>query len=174
MREPAPNSGPLLDRPILLRQVAEVTLSTADAGSISRVNGKPSLNIDVVKDPDANTVDVTSGVVAALDEIQGLPPDVAIMELSNDGPEVEKQLSNLLREGLLGFLFAILAVFVFLINTRPSPLRGIILTLRPTTIIGISIPLSVLTGVLVMGLSGLSLNFMSLAGLAIAIGRGGG
>ena len=166
-----PNSGPLLDRPILLRQVAEVTLSTADAGSISRVNGKPSLNIDVVKDPDANTVDVTSGVVAALDEIQGLPPDVAIMELSNDGPEVEKQLSNLLREGLLGFLFAILAVFVFLINTRPTPLRGIILTLRPTSIIGISIPLSILTGVLVMGLSGLSLNFMSLAGLAIAIGR---
>ena len=164
-------AGPLLDRPVRLRDVAQVTLGTAEANSISRANGKPSLNVTVVKDPDANTVDVTSGVIAALAEIEGLPPDIEILELSNDGPEVEKQLSNLLREGLLGFLFAIIAVFVFLINTRPSPVRGILLTLRPTAIIGISIPLSILTGVLVMGLWGLSLNFMSLAGLAIAIGR---
>ena len=159
------------ERAVLLRDVAEVELSTAEATSISRTTGKPSLNIIVIKEPDANTVNVTVGVLEVLDGIEGLPPDIEILTLQNDGPEVEKQLSGLLREGMLGFFFAISAVFVFLINTRPTLLRGMALTLRPTAIIGISIPLSILTGVMVMGAAGLSLNFMSLAGLAIAVGR---
>ena len=162
---------PQLDRPVRLRDVAEVSLSTEESTTISRSNGKPSLNIEVIKDPNANTVDVTSAIMSSLEDLEGLPPGVEILEIFNDGPEVEKQLTNLLREGLLGFLFAILAVFLFLLNTRPSLWRGGMLTLRPTAIIGISIPLSVLTGILIMGLSGLSLNFMSLAGLAIAVGR---
>ena len=158
-------------RPIRLSDVAEVELGTDEATSISRTNSKPSLSVLVIKDPDANTVEVTKGVLAELDTLEGLPEDVEVLVLSNDGPEVERQLSNLLKEGMLGFLFAISAVFIFLLNTRPGLLRGMALTLRPTLIIGISIPLSVLTGVMVMGLAGLSLNFMSLAGLAIAVGR---
>jgi HAE1 family hydrophobic/amphiphilic exporter-1 len=159
------------DRPVRLRDVATVEFGSADSNRISRTNGKPSLSLVVLKDPDANTVDVTSASLEALDAIEGLPEDIEILILQNDGPEVEEQLSGLLREGLLGFLFAISAVFIFLINTRPTLLRGMAITLRPTTIIGVSIPLSILTGVLIMGASGLSLNFMSLSGLAIAIGR---
>ena len=158
-------------RPVLLGDVATVELSTAKAASLSRTNGQPSLNLAVIKEPDANTVNVTKQVLAVLEGIEELPEDVEILVLQNDGPEVERQLSNLLREGLLGFFFAISAVFVFLINTRPTLLRGMGITLRPTAIIGVSIPLSIMTGVLVMGLSGLSLNMMSLAGLAIAVGR---
>ena len=159
------------DRPVRLRDVATVEFGAAKSNSISRTNGKPSLSLVVLKDPDANTVDVTSASLEALDAIEGLPPDIEIIILQNDGPEVEDQLSSLLREGLLGFLFAISVVFVLLINTRPPLLRGLAITLRPTGIIGVSIPLSILTGVLIMGAAGLSLNFMSLAGLAIAIGR---
>lgn len=159
------------DRPVQLSDVAEVEFGAADSKNISRTNGKPSLSLVVLKDPDANTVDVTSLSLAALDKIEGLPDDIEILILLNDGPEVEEQLSGLLREGFLGFLFAMSAVFIFLINTRPTLLRGMGITLRPTAIIGVSIPLSVLTGVLIMGASGLSLNFMSLSGLAIAVGR---
>jgi HAE1 family hydrophobic/amphiphilic exporter-1 len=159
------------ERPILLREVADVELSTDEADSISRTNGRPSLNIVILKEPDSNTVDVTSQTIAALDAIEGLPQDIEIVVLQNDGPEVEEQLSTLLQEGLLGFLFAVSVVFIFLINTRPTLLRGLAITLRPTAIIGMSIPLSIMTGILIMGLAGLSLNFMSLAGLAIAIGR---
>ena len=158
-------------RVIRLRDVAVVELSTADASSISRTNGGPSLTISVIKEPDANTVTVTNRILQVLDDNSDFPTDVEVFVLQNDGPEVERQLSNLLREGLLGFLFAMAAVFVFLINTKPTLIRGMRITLRPTAIIGISIPLSVLTGVLIMGLSDLSLNFMSLAGLAIAVGR---
>ena len=158
-------------RPVLLSDVAEVELSTSAGGNISRTNGKPSLSITVVKDPDANTVDATRGIQAVMASLEGLPPDVELLELTNDGPEVERSLSNLLREGTLGFLFAITAVFLFLINLRPSILRGLAFTLRPTIIIGISIPLSVLSGILLMYAASMSLNFMSLAGLAIAVGR---
>lgn len=170
----SPVSGPANlrgERPILLRDVAQVEIGTAEASTISRTNGRPSLNVVVLKEPDANTVDVTRQILASLEQIEGLPPDIEILTLQNDGPEVEKQLSTLLQEGLLGFLFAITVVFIFLINTRPTLLKGLALTLRPTLIIGISIPLSIMTGIIIMGLADLSLNFMSLAGLAIAIGR---
>ena len=159
------------NRQVLLGDVATVDLSTSKAASISRTNGQPSLSLVIIKEPDANTVDVTNQVLAALDGIENLPKDVEVLVLQNDGPEVERRLSGLLREGLLGFFFAISAVFVFLINTRPTLLRGMRITLRPTAIIGVSIPLSILTGVLAMASSGLSLNIMSLAGLAIAVGR---
>ncbi len=159
------------ERRVLLRDVAEVEIGTAQSRTISRANGKPSLNLLVIKDPDANTVDVTSSVLDTLDSIEGLPPDIEIVTLQNDGPEVEEQLTGLLREGFWGFVFAITTVFIFLLNFRPGLLKGPVVTLRPTAIIGVSIPLSIMTGVLIMGASGLSLNFMSLSGLAIAVGR---
>ncbi len=158
-------------RPIRLSDVATVEISTEKAARISRTNQKPSLGIVVVKEPDANTVDVTEQVLESLEQVQGIPSDVEIITLTNDGPEVRGQLDTLLREGLLGFLFAISVVFIFLANLRPGLLRGVTLALRPTLIIGVSIPLSILTGVLIMGFTDLSLNFMTLAGLAIAVGR---
>ena len=157
-------------RAVLISDVATVELGTSEARGISRAQGKPSLNILIVKEPDANTLDVTVAVqeqIAALD----IPPDIELLEVTNNGPIVEESLSGLLREGTLGFVFAISAVFLFLINFRPTILRGLGNTLRPTVIIGISIPLSVLGGILIMSLTGISLNFMSLAGLAIAVGR---
>ena len=157
-------------RPVLLSDVATVELGTASASRISRANGKPGLSLWIIKDPDANTVDVTDAVEEVFDTLD-VPPDVQFLELANDGPIVEESLSDLLREGFLGFIFAITTVFVFLINTRPTLLRGLVLTLRPTIVIGISIPLSVLSGIILMSFTDISLNFMSLAGLAIAVGR---
>ncbi len=158
-------------RRVLVRDIAQVEVGTTEAERISRANGKPGLNLVVIKEPDANTVDVTSDILSRLDGLDDLPTDIEILTLQNDGPQVEKQLSSLLREGMMGFVFAICAVFVFLINLRPGLFRGAAITLRPTAIIVVSIPLSILTGILVMGAADLSLNFMSLSGLAIAVGR---
>ena len=157
-------------RKVLLSDIATVELGTSEARGISRTQGKPSLTILIIKKPEANTLDVTNAVLAEIEALD-IPPDVQLLEVTNNGPIVEESLSGLLREGTLGFVFAISAVFIFLINTRPTLIRGVALTLRPTVIIGVSIPLSILGGVLLMGLSGISLNFMSLAGLAIAVGR---
>ncbi len=162
-------------RPIKVSDVADVELTTADPQRISRANGKPGLILAIVKDPDSNTADVTDAVSIAMDAIieeGAIPPHVEVLELSNDGPQVRESLESLLREGTVGFLFAVAVVFIFLLNIRPSLMRGIALSLRPTAIIAISIPLSILTGVLLLSLTtDISLNFMSLAGLAIAVGR---
>ena len=160
-------------RPIRVSDAADVELQS-DAWPISRTNGASSITLEIVKDPDANTVDVTEGVHAAIAEARAnnaLPPELDIAVLSDSGPDVRESLDNLLREGTLGFLFAVAVVFIFLLNFRPSLLRGVTLALRPTAIIAVSIPLSVLMGVLMMSFTDISLNFMSLAGLAIAVGR---
>ena len=161
-------------RIIKVADVADVQLTTAEPQRISRANGNPGLILAIVKDPDSNTADVTEAVSAAIDEMIDqniIPPHVEVMELSNNGPQVREALESLLREGTIGFLFAVAVVFIFLLNIRPSLMRGVILSLRPTAIIAISIPLSLLTGVLLLSFTDISLNFMSLAGLAIAVGR---
>ena len=172
----APQLGPQTGkRAIRVADVADVELTTADPQRISRANGKPGFTLAILKDPEANTAEVTEAVSAAMEEMMAegvIPPQVEVLELANDGPRVRESLESLLREGTVGFLFAVATVFIFLLNIRPSLLRGIALSLRPTAIIAVSIPLSLLTGVLLLSVTtDISLNFMSLAGLAIAVGR---
>ena len=165
---------PSLDNPenqVLLSDIAEITLGMRTGSSVSRTNGSPSIGVSVLKDPEANTVDVTNRVLESLASLNGLPTDIEIVTITNDGPEIQSQLDHLLREALVGFLFAIGVVFMFLITIRPNLLKGVQLTLRPTLVIGLSIPLSILTGILLMGTQGMSLNMMTLGGLAISVGR---
>ena len=165
---------PSLDNPenqVLLSDIAEITLGMGTGSSVSRTNGSPSIGVSVLKDPEANTVDVTNRVLESLASLNGLPTDIEIVTITNDGPEIQSQLDHLLREALVGFIFAIGVVFMFLITIRPNLLKGVQLTLRPTLVIGLSIPLSILTGILLMGTQGMSLNMMTLGGLAISVGR---
>ncbi len=157
--------------PVLLGDVADVRLGAAAPTSISRTNGKPSVGVSIIKEAEANTIDVTSGVREALDGLVGLPPDVEIVIVSDQGPSIQRQIDTLLKEAMYGFLFAVTVVFAFMLSFRPTILRGLSNTLRPTIVIGMSIPLSVLTGVLLLAWQDLSLNFMTLGGLAISVGR---
>ena len=157
--------------PVFLGDVAEVSLGTAAPRSISRTNGKPSVGVTVVKEAEANTIDVTSAVRGALDGLEGLPSDVEIVIVSDQGPSIQHQIDTLLREAMFGFLFAVTVVFAFMLTLKPTVPRGLLNTLRPTVVIALSIPLSVFTGVLLMAWQDMSLNFMTLGGLAISVGR---
>ena len=157
--------------PVRLGDVADVSLGTAAPRSISRTNGKPSVGVTVVKEAEANTIDVTAAVRDALDGLEGLPPDVEIVIVSDQGPSIQHQIDTLLREAMFGFLFAVTVVFAFMLTLKPTVPRGLLNTLRPTVVIGLSIPLSVFTGVLLMAWQDMSLNFMTLGGLAISVGR---
>ena len=157
--------------PVLLGDVADVSIGAAAPASISRTNGKPSVGVSVIKEAEANTIDVTEGVREALDGLGGLPPDVDIVIVSDQGPSIQGQIDTLLQEALYGFLFAVTVVFAFMVSFRPTILRGLSNTLRPTIVIAMSIPLSVFTGVLLLAWQDLSLNFMTLGGLAISVGR---
>ncbi|MYD51422.1 MAG: efflux RND transporter permease subunit [Dehalococcoidia bacterium] len=157
--------------PVLLGDVADVSLGTAAPRSISRTNGKPSVGVSIVKEAEANTIDVTSAVREALDGLTGLPSDVEIVIVSDQGPSIQHQIDTLLREAMFGFLFAVTVVFAFMLTLKPTIPRGLLNTLRPTVVIALSIPLSVFTGVLLMAWQDMSLNFMTLGGLAISVGR---
>lgn len=156
--------------PILLSDVATVRVDTPESPTVSRTNGQPSLSLQVFRLPEGNTIELTNELLTVIDDLN-LPPDVKVDVLYNDGPELEEQLANVVGQGGLGFVIAIFAIFIFLLQLRPNAVRGILNTLRPTLIIAISIPLSIMITVLVMGIFDWTINFMSLAGLAIAVGR---
>ena len=156
--------------PVLLSDVATVTIDTPESETVSRTNGQPSLSLEVLRLPEGNTIELAQELLAVIDDLD-LPPDVQVDVLYNDGPALEEQLANVVGQGGLGFIIAVSAIFLFLLQIRPTVIRGILNTLRPTLITAISIPLSVMITVLVMAVFDWSLNFMSLAGLAIAVGR---
>jgi HAE1 family hydrophobic/amphiphilic exporter-1 len=156
--------------PVLLSDVATVTIDTPESETVSRTNGQPSLSLEVLRLPEGNTIELAQELLAVIDDLD-LPPGVRVDVLYNDGPALEEQLANVVGQGGLGFIIAVSAIFLFLLQIRPTVIRGILNTLRPTLITAISIPLSVMITVLVMAVFDWSLNFMSLAGLAIAVGR---
>ncbi|MDO8750160.1 MAG: efflux RND transporter permease subunit [Dehalococcoidia bacterium] len=140
---------------------ADVPLgSGTDDKTITRTNGVPSLAISVVKQPDANTVQVSNGVTNRLKSLKaGLPADVQFVEISNQAPGIQKSINELTQEVLLGAVLAVMVIFTFL------------LSVRPTLVTSISIPASVLAAFIVMAWQGMSLNLLTLGGLAIAVGR---
>ena len=156
--------------PIRMSDVANVRVATPEATTISRTNGQPSVSLNVLKTADGNTLDITHAIEDLMADLEDdLPPDLDIAVIDSQAPRLEGELGKVIRQGAQGFLFAVTAVFLFLL--RPRPFAGIANAIRPTIIIGLSIPLSVMVTMLVMALFDWTLNFMSLAGLAIAVGR---
>jgi HAE1 family hydrophobic/amphiphilic exporter-1 len=128
--------------------------------SISRVDGKPSLAISITKTQDGNTVSISKGIKPLEDELATkLGGDVTIKETFNQAPFVEKSISDLVKEGLLGLTFAILIILVFLRSWRS------------TLVTAISIPTSLLVAFIGLAGFGYSLNLFTLSALTIAIGR---
>ena len=155
---------------INLGDVAEILLAPSSQNSISRTNGYSSLGISVTKEPNANTVDVSKAALQKVRDVS-IIEGIEVVEIYNAGPEIESQLNTLKNEGMYGFIFAVAGVFLFLLNVRKGFLRGLTLSLRPTSVIALTIPISILGGVLLMGFTDLTLNIMTLGGLAISVGR---
>ena len=148
----------LLDLPGVFN--AEIPVDAGAEGTISRTNGLPSLAIAITKDPEANTVEVANSVLQKLDDLKsGLPSDIEFIVIANQAPDIQNSIDKLTREVMLGAVLAVLVIFAFL------------LSVRPTFITGISIPASLLGGLIIMGFQDMSLNIMTLGGLAIAAGR---
>lgn len=147
-------------RVLTIGEVAEVTYDYEPVTSISRTNGLDSLGIQVTKTQEGNTVAISNGVEAKIDElVEKLGGDVEITKVFDQGPFVEKQLENLSIEGTLGLTFAILIILVFLAS------------IRSTLVTAISIPTSLLVTFIGLWVSGYSLNLFTLSALTIAVGR---
>ncbi|MEY4043671.1 MAG: hypothetical protein RL529_1238, partial [Actinomycetota bacterium] len=144
---------------LTIADVATVSYENAPVTSIARVNGKAALAISITKTQDANTVAISKGVTAKMDDLKKKLGDVTITTIFDQAPYVSKSLENLSTEGLLGLGFAIIIILLFLMSVRS------------TLVTAISIPTSVLITFIGLGWFGYSLNLFTLSALTIAIGR---
>ncbi|HUS17560.1 MAG TPA: efflux RND transporter permease subunit [Chloroflexia bacterium] len=157
----APAGGPPAadPTPVALQDVATVDLGNVAATSISRTNGKPSLALVVYKTQNANTVQASHAVDAKLQELKAQLGGSDIVPVFNQADFIEDSLNSLIREGISGAILAILVILLFLRSVRS------------TLVTAISIPLSILIAFILFNNFNLSLNIMSLAGMAVAVGR---
>ncbi|MDX8360066.1 efflux RND transporter permease subunit [Cytobacillus sp. IB215316] len=142
-------------KPLYLKDIATID-SVIEQSELTRYNLNDSLSLAVIKKQDANTVEVAEEVLTVLDKYSN-ELDYAIGLDSAEG--IEKSVETLVREGLLGALFASVAVLLFLRNVRA------------TIIAIISIPLSLLVSSIFLAQMDITLNVMTLGGMAVAVGR---
>jgi len=145
--------------PIFIKDVARVTDAADVTVDFALVNGKRSVYIPVVKTASASTWSVVQALKAKLPEMQSLlPNDVKISYQFDQSVFVVNAVKSLMTEGGLGALLTGLMVLLFLRDWRSS------------LIVVITIPVSILIGVLLLSLFGQTINIMTLSGLALAIG----
>lgn len=147
-------------RPVRVGDVAEVRIGSAPKMGYASGNAKPGVIISISKQPNANTLEVTEKIEKNLAElVKTLPPDVKLdTKIFRQADFIETSVRNVGNALLEGALFVVLILFLFLGSFR-------------TTIISLlAIPLSLLGAILVMQMLGMTINTMSLGGMAIAIG----
>ncbi|HLG27014.1 MAG TPA: efflux RND transporter permease subunit, partial [Paenisporosarcina sp.] len=141
--------------PVELQDIATIE-EVSKQSEITRYNQEDALSMAVTKKQDANTVEVANRVIEVLDQYD----DHLKYAVGFDSAAgIEKSVETLVKEGLLGALFASLAVLIFLRN------------FRATIIAIISIPLSLLIAAIFLAQLDISLNIMTLGGMAVAVGR---
>ena len=147
--------------PVTLGDIADVQVGSAEPklGTASE-KGKPAVLLTVTKQPNTSTIELTEKLDAALMELQkNLPSDVHIStDVFRQSRFIESSIGNVQKSLYEGAIFVVIVLFLFLANVR-------------TTVISlVTLPLSMVTSILVLHLMGLTINTMSLGGLAIAIG----
>ncbi len=146
--------------PVTIGQVAEVTIGAAPKMGYASGNAQPAVIISISKQPNANTLEVTRRIEENLAVLQKtLPPDVRLdTHIFRQADFIETSVRNVQNALLEGGIFVVIILFIFLGSFR-------------TTLISLlAIPLSLLGAILVLKLLGMTLNTMSLGGMAIAIG----
>ena len=143
-----------------LGDVADVAVTPSAATSIARTDGDPSVSIGITKTPSGNTVEISHAVQEVFGDIESaVGGDASVDVVFDQAPFIEQSVEDLTTEGLLGLLFAVVVILLFL------------LSVRSTLVTAISIPLSVLVTLIGLYVSGYSLNILTLGALTVAIGR---
>ena len=147
--------------PVTLEDIANVRIGAQQPklGTASE-KGKPAVLITVTKQPHTGTIELTEKLEAALHDLQkNLPPDVRVStDTFRQSRFIENSIGNVQDSLVEGAIFVVIVLFLFLANVR-------------TTLISlVTLPLSLVVAVLVLHYMGLSINTMSLGGMAIAIG----
>ncbi|TDI48280.1 MAG: efflux RND transporter permease subunit [Acidobacteria bacterium] len=146
-------------RRVYLRDVADVHWGHKERETIVRTGGHETVELRVFKEGDANTVQVARGVRERLEALDDeIPDDVAVEVLFDQSSFIEGAIDEVVENALVGGLLAVLIIALFLRDTWA------------TVIVGLSIPVSVVATFFIMYQMGISLNIMSLGGLALGVG----
>ena len=144
---------------VFVRDLAIVKDTIKDLSLDERLNGQESVRMSISKQTGANTVQIAKEVKKEMEKIKKtLPPDVEINIIRDGSEDIENSIFGLAESIFYALLFVVLVVFVFLGNWRA------------TIIIGVTIPISLLTSFIYLMLADSSLNIISLASLTVAIG----
>lgn len=147
--------------PLLLEEIAEVRIGDkAPRLGVASNDAKPAVLITVTKQPASSTLDLTKQLDTSLEELRhSLPSDIKIStDVFRQARFIDSSIDNVKKSLYEGGIFVIIVLFIFLMNVRT------------TTISLITIPLALLCSILALKIMGLTINTMSLGGMAIAIG----
>ena len=144
--------------PIHLTDVADITVIDNSMDAYARLNGQPAVMLSVFKNSSTGTNELSRNINAAIDEYHEKNPDVHIIKLMDQGDYIHLIVDDVVSSMIVGAILAIIILALFLKDVRP------------TLLVGISIPLSVLFAIVLMYFSNLSLNIMTLSGLSLGIG----
>jgi HAE1 family hydrophobic/amphiphilic exporter-1 len=146
-------------KPVYLRDVASVTSGYKDREAITRVDGRESVELAVYKEGDANTVQLAAGIRTRIEELgKSLPTGSELSLVYDQSRFISSAIGEVRDAALFGGILAILVLYLFLRDARA------------TMITGIAIPVSVIGTFVLMYAFDLSLNIMSLGGIALAVG----
>ncbi len=146
-------------QPVYLRDVATVTRSYKDREAITRVDGREAIELAVYKEGDANTVQLARGVDERIVKFKdSLPEGTTVRTVYDQSTFIDAAIGEVKSAALIGGILAILVLYAFLRDARA------------TLISGIAIPVSVLGTFVLMYAFDVTLNIMSLGGIALAVG----
>ncbi|WP_163716722.1 efflux RND transporter permease subunit [Mangrovibacterium lignilyticum] len=144
--------------PIFLREVAKVSIQNKDPENIVRLNGQRCLGLAIYKETKFNTVKAVEAITAEIGNIEKALPGYHLTVVSNQGSFINDAISEVENSALLGILLAVFVLFIFLRR------------IGSTLIISIAIPISIIATFNLMYFNDLTLNIMTLGGLALGAG----
>jgi HAE1 family hydrophobic/amphiphilic exporter-1 len=146
-------------RPLYLRDIATVERGYKEREAVTRVNGQESVELAVYKEGDANTVQVARRIGSRIEAIEDdLPDNIELSIVYDQSTFIAQAIRQVRSAAVIGGLLAVLVLYGFLRNARA------------TAIIGVAIPVSVVGTFLMMYATDITLNIMSLGGIALAVG----
>lgn len=147
------------NRTVYVSDVARVEVGADQTVGYALINGKRSVYLPIIKKADASTLDAVNNLKEALPKLKDLlPEDVEIRYEFDQSTYIERSLNNLIHEGILGAFFTGLVILMFLGDRRGA------------LIVVLTIPIAILSAVMVLYLFGQTINIMTLSGLALSIG----
>ena len=151
--------GNINGAPIKLSQIADVEDSFKERRSETRTQGRPGISISIQKQPGENTVRVADRVLKRIKSInRTLPIGMELSVMFDTSTFIRDSISQIQQTAILGGILAVIILFVFLQN------------IRSTLIVSVAIPIAVVATFILMNFAGLTLNMMSLGGIALGIG----